>query len=417
MTKAVPVGTLPPLGDVPETMSAQVIRQSRFGDPRTAFATEEIATPAPGKGEVLIAVMAAGVNFNNVWAARGVPVDVIAQRQRAGGAEDFHVGGSDAAGIVYAVGDGVTRVSTGDHVVVHPGCWDGADPWISGGGDPMIAPSARIWGYDCDRNFGSFAQFCIAAEHQVLPKASHLSWEEAAAPTLVGTTAYRMLHGWGPHCVREGDVVLVWGGSGGVGTQAIQLARLAGAIPVAVVSAEDRGRHCMALGAAGWIDRTQYQHWGIPPHWDDHARQGQWLAEARRFGKAIWDIVGARRSPALVIEHSGEDTVPTSIFVCQEGGMVVICAGTTGYSATVDLRYLWTRQKRFQGSHGTNDEQAVAYNDLVRSGRIDPCLGRLIAFADLGPAHHEMGAGRMPPGNTVALVGAEGPGLGRGERS
>jgi crotonyl-CoA carboxylase/reductase len=136
------------------------------------------------------------------------------------------------------------------------------------------------------------------------------------------------------------------------------------------------------------------------------------LGEARRFGKAIWDIVGERRNPAIVFEHPGEDTVPTSIFLCEEGGMVAICAGTTGYSAMVDLRYLWTRQKRFQGSHGSSDEQAIAYNDLVREGRIDPCLARVIRFEELPLAHYEMGLGKMPPGNTVALVGAPKLGLG-----
>jgi hypothetical protein len=97
-----------------------------------------------------IAVMAAGVNFNNVWAARGQPIDVIAQRQRAGGKEDFHVGGSDASGIVYELGEGVTGVKVGDHVIVHPGYWDANEPWIKAGKDPMIAGSARIWGYDAE---------------------------------------------------------------------------------------------------------------------------------------------------------------------------------------------------------------------------------------------------------------------------
>ena len=188
-TETVPIGEVPPVGHVPPRMLAQVVRQSRFGDPRQSFQVEEIDTPSPGPGQVLIAVMAAGVNFNNVWAARGQPVDVIAQRQRAGGKEDFHVGGSDASGIVYEVGEGVTHVKVGDHVIVHPGYWDANDPWIKAGKDPMIAGSARIWGYDAEINFGSFAQFCLAQEHQVLPKAEHLTWEEAAAPTLVGTTA------------------------------------------------------------------------------------------------------------------------------------------------------------------------------------------------------------------------------------
>jgi crotonyl-CoA carboxylase/reductase len=247
----------------------------------------------------------------------------------------------------------------------------------------------------------------------VLPKAPRLTWEEAAAPTLVGTTAYRMLFGWQGNKLREGDVVLVWGGSGGLGGQAIQLAKHAGARSVAVVSSEERGDYCVRLGAAGWIDRRQFNHWGVPPHWDDASGQKAWLAEARRFGKAIWDILGERKNPAIVFDHPGEDTVPTSIFVCEEGGMVVICAGTSGYSAMVDLRYLWTRQKRFQGSHGTNDEQARAYNQLVVDGAIDPCLGRVVRFEELGQVHWEMGEGLAVPGNTVALVGAPEPGQGR----
>lgn len=123
--------------------------------------------------------------------------------------------------------------------------------------------------------------------------------------------------------------------------------------------------------------------------------------------------MGERRSPAIVLDHPGEATVPTSIFVCEEGGMVVICAGTSGYSAMVDVRYLWVRQKRFQGSHGVNDEQARAYNDLVRSGAIDPCVGRVVSFDEVGQVHWEMGQGAAPSGNTVVLVGAAGPDLGR----
>jgi crotonyl-CoA carboxylase/reductase len=395
---------LPPVGTVPETMLAQVLRSDRLGDPRTAFQVEEIAVPALGPQDVLVAVMAAGVNYNNVWAARGYPVDVIQSRQRAGAPEDFHIGGSDASGVVYAVGPAVTSVAVGDRVVVHPGYWDAGDPWLRPGRDPMIAPSARIWGYDT--NFGSFAQFCRAQEHQVLPKAPQLSWAQAAAPTLVGTTIYRMLYGWRGNTVRPDDVVLVWGGSGGLGTQAIQLARHAGAIPIAVVSAPDRGEYVMKLGAAGWIDRTRFSHWGIPPRTDDAAGQKEWMAGARAFGKEIWGILGERRGPDLVVEHPGQATVPTSLFVCEPGGLVVICAGTTGYDAVADLRYLWVRQKRLQGSHGTNDEQARAYNQLIRDGAIDPCLGRVIGFDELPAAHAAMGAGEEVFGNVVALVGA-----------
>ncbi|MEQ3549752.1 crotonyl-CoA carboxylase/reductase [Pseudonocardia nematodicida] len=405
-----PLGELPPLGVVPAHMHAQVVRPDRYGDPATAFRPEVVPTPDIGRDEVLIAVMAAGINYNNVWAARGYPVDQIAVRARRGEVEDFHVGGSDAAGIVYAVGDEVDGIAVGDEVVTHPGWWSADDEWIARGKDPMIAPSARIYGYDT--NYGSFGQFTRVQAHQVMPKAAHLTWEQAAAPTLVGTTAYRMLHGWAGNTVAEGDVVLVWGGSGGLGTQAIQIARLAGAVPVAVVSEPERGAYAEKFGAAGWINRRDFGHWGVPPLVEDVAGQKEWTAEARRFGKRIWDVVGRRQDPALVFEHPGAATIPTSIFVCEPGGMVVICAGTSGYDAMVDLRYHWTRQKRLQGSHGTNDDQARAYNDLVLAGRIDPALGRVVAFDEIPAAHAAMGRGEDVFGNISALVGAPVPGTG-----
>jgi crotonyl-CoA carboxylase/reductase len=392
-------------------MHVQAIRPERYGDPVRAFRAEVVNTPGIGSNEVLIAVMAAGINYNNVWAARGYPVDQIATRQKSGATEDFHVGGSDASGIVYAVGDAVTGIDIGDHVVIHPGVWDEDDPWIAQGMDQMIAPSAKIWGYDT--NYGAFGQFARAQAHQVMPKAEHLSWEEAAAPTLVGTTAFRMLHGWAGNTVQEGDLVLVWGGSGGLGTQASQLVKAAGGRAVAVVSDAERGAYAMKYGAIGYINRREFSHWGVPPLVHDKAGQKEWSAGARAFGKKLWEIVGHREDPALVFEHPGAATIPTSIFMCRPGGMVVICAGTTGFDAMVDLRYHWTRQKRLQGSHGTNDEQAYAYNDLVRHRKIDPVLGRIIGFDELGAAHSAMGRGEGVFGNISALVGAASPSLGR----
>lgn len=406
-----PIGSLPPVGDVPAQMTAQVIRSDRLGDPVKAFQIEQIDVPKPAQGQVLVAVMAAGLNFNNVWAARGVPIDVIAARKAQGSPLDFHIGGSDASGIVYAVGEGVTKVKVGDNVVVHPGYWDPKAPEVVNGPDPMLSNGAQIWGYNT--NFGSFAQYCLTWEHQILPKAKHLTWEEAAAPTLVGTTAYRMLHGWSGHTVEKDDVVLVWGGSGGLGSQAIQIAREAGAIPVAVVSDNDKGEYCKSLGAKGYINRRDFTHWGQPPHWTDDAGQKAWTAQARAFGKKIWDILGERRNPRIILEHPGEDTIPTSIFSCDSGGMVVICAGTTGYSAVVDLRYHWVRQKRLQGSHGTNTEQARDYNKLVCDGRIDPCMGEVRSFDQVGQAHQDMMEGKLAHGNTCILVGAATKGFGK----
>jgi crotonyl-CoA carboxylase/reductase len=405
--EAVGLGDMPVLGEVPEQMRAQLIRPERYGEPRDAFAAEVVPTPRPRRGEVLVYVMAAGVNYNNVWAALGRPVDVVAARQKAGEPEPFHIGGSDASGIVWEVGEGVDTLAVGDEVVIHCGVWDAADPWITAGGDPIVAPSARIWGYET--NWGSFAQFTRVQAHQCLPKPPQLSWARAAAYMLVGATAYRMLCAWPPHTVRENDVVLVWGGSGGLGCQAIQIARARGALPVAVASGEQRGEFCKRLGAVGYVDRRNFDHWGVIPDWRDADAYATWVAGARAFGKALWDTLGERRNPRIVFEHPGESTIPTSIFVCDNGGMVVICAGTTGYHAAVDLRYLWMRQKRLQGSHFANDDQCRALNDMVTQGAVDPCLSRTFAFDEVGLAHQLMYENRHPMGNMAVLVGAASP--------
>lgn len=398
------IGDLPPLGELPRQMYAQLIRPERFGDPEKAFAVEQIDIPEPGPGEALVAVMAAGINYNNVWAAKGVPIDVCKVHGKFGEPTDFHIGGSDASGIVYAVGEGVTNITVGDRVVIHCGMWDADDPGAKTG-DPMFANSFRIWGYET--NWGSFAQFTKVQAHQCMPKAPHLTWEAAAAPTLVGATAYRMLHGWPPNVVREGDPVLIWGGAGGLGSMAIQIAAAAGARPVAVVSSDEKGEFCMKLGAVGYINRKEFDHWGQLPHWTDADAFATWFEGAKKFGKKFWDALGSKEAPKIVFEHPGEDTVPTSIFLADTGGMVVVCAGTTGYNAVVDLRYLWMRQKRFQGSHFANDEQSYAFNQLVLDGKVDPCLSRTFEFADIGTSHQLMSENRHPEGNMAALVGAK----------
>ena len=402
--EAVDLGAMPRLGQIPQRMRAMLIRPERYGEPRTAFVEELVEIPKLRAGEALVYVMAAGVNYNNVWAALGRPVDVIAARQKAGESEAFHIGGSDASGIVWAVGDGVETVKVGDHVVAHCGAWDVNDPWIRDGCDPIVSQTARIWGYET--NWGSFAQFTRVQAHQLLPKPPQLSWAAAASYMLVGATAYRMLNGWPPHVVRPNDVVLVWGGSGGLGSQAVQIVRALGGIPIAVTSGPERGEFAMRLGAHGYIDRRDFTHWGALPDWRDDAAYNQWAKGARAFGKAVWEVLGERRNPRIVFEHPGESTIPTSIFVCDNGGMVVICAGTTGYLAAVDLRYLWMRQKRLQGSHFANDEQCAAFNEMVARGEVDPCLSRTFAFNDVGVAHQLMYENKHPEGNMAVLVGA-----------
>jgi crotonyl-CoA carboxylase/reductase len=403
------LGDVPELGFVPNRMLAQVIRAERFGEPRDAFKEEAIEIPELGPRDVLVYVMAAGVNYNNVWAAMGIPIDVIQNRIKKGEKEPFHIGGSDASGVVWAVGKDVKNVKVGDDVVVHCGMWNHDDPWVLSGKDPMFAPSQIIWGYES--NWGSFAQFTKVQDHQCLPKPPQLTWEAAAAYMLVGATAYRMLHGWSPNVVGPGEPVLVWGGAGGLGSMAIQIVRAAGGRAVAVVSGDSKNEFCKKLGAVGVIDRRKFDHWGKLPRWSDEIEYAQWLKGARAFGKAFWEALGEKKSPTIVFEHPGETTLPTSCFMCETGGMVVICAGTTGYNATLDLRYHWMRQKRLQGSHFANDEQAKGINDLVIAGKVDPCLGKVFQFAETGECHQLMRDNQHPSGNMAILVNAPTTGL------
>ncbi len=404
------LGEQPPIGEVPAKMNAWLIRPERFGVPTKAFQKEVIDVPPIADDEVLVYVMAAGVNYNNVWAGLGVPVDVIGARNKAGEPEPFHIGGSDASGIVYKVGKDVTSLKVGDEVVVHCGTWSRDCPMVKSGTDPMYSPTFRIWGYET--NWGSFAQFTKVQAHQCLPRPKHLTWEASAAYMLVGATAYRMLLGWPEHATRANDVVLVWGGAGGLGSMAIQIARAKGAIPIAVISSDDKVDYCKNLGAKGCINRKGFNHWGMLPHWKDTEKYNVWLKGVRAFGKAIWDVLGEKRSPRIVFEHPGEDTIPTSIFVCETGGMVVICAGTTDYNATVDLRYHWMRQKRLQGSHFANDEQSKGLNDLVLAGQVDPCLSRTFTWDELPLSHQLMHDNKHPHGNMAILVGAPTTGTG-----
>jgi crotonyl-CoA carboxylase/reductase len=205
--------------------------------------------------------------------------------------------------------------------------------------------------------------------------------------------------------------VLVWGGSGGLGALGIEIADALCGIPVAVVSDDERVAWCVEHGARGFVDRTKYDHWGRLPDWHDDEAMTKMIHGMRGFLREIWDIVGGRRNPRLVLEHPGQDTIPTSLFVCDTNGMVVICAGTSGYNADIDLRYFWTRQKRFQGSHFANDAEAAAVNDLITAGRIDPCLSRTLSFDEVGAAHQLLHDNRHPNGNMSILVGARRAGM------
>ena len=396
------LGEMPPLGHVPAKMHAWCIRKDRHGPPMTAMQSEVVDTWEIGADEVLILVMAAGVNYNGVWAALGQPISPL-----DGHKHPFHIAGSDASGIVWAVGAKVKRWKVGDEVVVHCNQDDGDDEECNGG-DPMYSMSQRIWGYETPD--GSFAQFARVQARQLMPRPKHLTWEEAACYTLTLATAYRMLFGHEPHDLKPGQNVLVWGASGGLGSYAIQLINTAGANAIGVISDETKRDFVMGLGAKGAINRNDFTCWGQLPKVGS-PEYNVWLAEARRFGKAIWDITGKGVNVDMVFEHPGEATFPVSSLVCKKGGMVVICAGTTGFNCTFDVRYMWMHQKRLQGSHFAHLKQASAANKLMMERRLDPCMSEVFPWDEIPTAHAKMQANQHKPGNMAVLVQAPRAGL------
>ena len=396
------VGDIPTLGHIPKQMYAWTIRRERHGDPDKSFKKEVVETPLIDSNEVLVLVMAAGVNYNGIWAGLGVPISPFDVHKA-----EFHIAGSDASGIVWAVGDKVRRWKVGDEVVVHCNQDDGDDEQCNGG-DPMFSVSQRIWGYETPD--GSFAQFTRVQSQQLMPRPRHLTWEESACYTLTLATAYRMLFGHPPHELRPGQNVLVWGASGGLGSFAIQLVNTAGGNAIAVISDESKRDFVMSLGAKSVINRKDFNCWGQMPKVNS-SEYVDWMKEARKFGKAIWDTTGKGVNVDIVFEHPGESTFPISTFVVKKGGMVVICAGTTGYNLTLDARYLWMNQKRVQGSHFANLMQASAANQLMYERRLDPCMSEVFSWNKIPDAHIKMQTNQHKPGNMAVLVNAQRTGL------
>ncbi len=347
-------------------------------------------------------VMAAGVNFNNVWAALGKPVSVFGYGDHP--QYGHHIGGSDASGVVWKVGEGVTRWKPGDEVVVHCNQASYEDPEVHGL-DPLAAPSQKIWGYET--TWGSFAQFTKVQAQQLLPKPAALSWEEAASYGLTYFTAYRMLMDRAK--IQAGDRVLIWGAAGGLGVFATQLVKAAGAESVGVVSSDEKGELIMKLGAKGFINRREFEGM-MRKGGETPEEEKERFKVSRAFAKRVKEILG--ESPDIVFEHVGMATFPTSVFTVKPFGKVVICGATSGFDLDFDVRYLWMRQKEILGSHFANAWECNKANKLIDSGLIRPVLWKTMGFDQVAEAHQLMHENKHA-GKISILVGADEPGQGR----
>ena len=192
--------------------------------------------------------------------------------------------------------------------------------------------------------------------------------------------------------MKQGDVVLIWGASGGLGSYATQMALNGGAIPVCVVSSPEKADIVRSMGAELVIDRTaeDYKFWKN----DDEQDPKEW----NRFGKRIRELTGGE-DVDIVFEHPGRETFGASVYVTRKGGTIVTCASTSGYNHEYDNRYLWMSLKRIIGSHFANYREAWEANELIDRGLIHPTLSRTYRLDEVGQAaldvHHNLHQGKV----------------------
>jgi len=390
---------------LPESTRAAHVLRSEAGmwegvdswdkDPRQSLHVGELPLPELAPDEAVVAVMASSINFNTVWTSIFEPLPTFGFLDRLGKesvwgarhAQDFHIVGSDASGVVVRVGSAVRNWKPGDRVTVHCNYVDDQDP--SAHNDSMLAANQRIWGFET--NYGGLADLSIVKANQLMPKPAHLSWEESAVNALCASTSYRMLVGDHAGRMKQGDNVFIWGATGGIGAYATQLVINGGGTPIGVVSSESRVKLLNAMGCDAVIDRRAegYQFWS-----DEHTQdESEW----RRLGKKVRSLVG--EDPDIVFEHPGRSTMGASVFITKRGGKIVTCAATSGYMLEYDNRHLWMKLKSIISSHFANYQEAWGMNRLIDKGAIQPVMSEVYALDQVGDAalkvHHNEGEGKI----------------------
>ncbi|TAN29676.1 MAG: crotonyl-CoA carboxylase/reductase [Actinomycetota bacterium] len=364
-------------------------------DPRKSLHVEEVPVPEMAPDEVTVAVMASSINFNTVWSSIFEPLptfEFLSRLGRSGYWEKrhdlpYHVVGSDGAGVIIRVGSAVRNWKVGDKITIHCNYVDDQDP--SAHDDSMLSSNQRIWGFES--NFGGLGDLTVVKANQIMPKPSHLSWEEAAVNALTNSTSYRMLVSQNGASMRQGNVVLIWGASGGLGGYAVQYVLNGGGIPVGVVSSPDKVKLLNDMGVEAVIDRraANYRFWK-----DDHTQdESEW----RRLGADIRRLVGD--DPDIVFEHPGRQTMGASVFVAKRGGVIMTCAATTGYMIEYDNRHLWMKLKSIKSSHFANYREAWEANRLLDNGMLYPIISKTYKLEDVGEAaysvHHNQHEGKI----------------------
>jgi NADPH:quinone reductase-like Zn-dependent oxidoreductase len=318
----------------------KAIRIHEDGGPEV-LCHEDVPDPTPESGHVLIRLRAASLNHLDVWVRKGLP-SVPKPR----------ILGADGAGIVEALGDGVSGFEPGQRVVINPG----------------VAHDGRV-SVIGEHTDGTHAELIAVPATNVYALPDSMSFEEAAAFPLVFETAYRMLVVRA--ALREGEWVFVWGVGGGVATAAFQVAKALGARVIVTSSSDAKLEQVAELGADVTVNHVT----------------GDVKA-------AVLDATG-RRGADIVVEHVGDATWRTSLDVASQRGRIVVCGATTGPNPPAALHRIWWKELSILGSSMGSKEDFEAVYDLVTSGRAKVIVDSVFPLAEARAAHERLEAGEQ----------------------
>lgn len=316
----------------------------------------DVPRPDVGPGQVLIAVRAAALNHLDLWARRGLPGLRL---------EFPHVGGSDIAGVVEEVGDGVEGPTPGTRVLVNPSLWCGRCDWCLKG-EESLCTSYRIIG---EHVRGGFAEFAAVPATNVHPIPDHMSFEDAAAVPLVYQTAWRGLVSRGR--LEAGESVLVTGASGGVSTAAIQIAKHIGATVFAVTAGPEKAARVRELGADHVIDRLESD-----------------------FSKELWKATD-KRGVDMAFDSVGEAVWPDLVRALARGGRLVTYGATTGPAGQVEIRLTFWKQLQIIGTTMSSVSEFDAVMSLVFENKLKPVIDVVWPLEDAHEAHRRLEAGEQ----------------------
>jgi NADPH:quinone reductase-like Zn-dependent oxidoreductase len=308
----------------------------------------DVPDPRPGPGEVLIEVKATSINHIDIFLRRGMPGIKVPLPK---------IVGSDAAGVIRELGQDVSGLTSGQRVTINPGITCGHCEFCSAG----FGSQCVSWAMVGENRDGAYAEFVVVPAHIVLPIPDHISFEEAAAAPLVFLTAWSMMVGKGN--IRPGEDVLILGAGAGVGTAAIQIAKLVGCRVFATASNAEKLQRAKELGADFLINYT-----------------------AEEFDKTIRDLTN-KRGVDIVVDYIGADTWVRSLRSARRGGRVLTCGATTGFAPQTDLRHIFFRQVQVLGSTMGSHREFLDVMKCVFRGQLKPVIDRVLPLPEARKGH------------------------------